>query len=163
MMKHLQTNYKSATASFETPTIGSDVIAKYPKDACLYRATILDYNEARQKFKVRFVDFGNMSIVGTEDVYEVQKEFFSLPIMAVKCSLNRIISCRDWTDLSNNLHKYIDDSKKDMKCDFVHAENERHFVNVQISGLDLKVRLIEDKFVLDLPEGKTNASIFIRK
>jgi hypothetical protein len=154
MMRRIQSVYKFATNSPELPAVGSNVIAKYTRDQQLYRATLVDYNPALRKFKVLFVDFGNKSIVNANDVFPVAKEFFKMPMMAIRCSLNRIISCRDWTDLKNNLDKYLNHNDNNVECEFLYIANGVGIANVKIINKDLKSRLIEDKYVLDLPQGK---------
>jgi hypothetical protein len=155
MMRRIQSVYKITTTSPDLPAVGSNVIAKFSRDQLLYRATLVDYNPTLRKYKVQFVDFGNKSIVNANDVFPVAKEFFKMPMMAIKCSLNRIISCLDWSDLKNNLDKYLNHKDNNVECEFLNIENDGvGIANVKIGNKDLKSRLIDDKYVLDLPEGK---------
>jgi Tudor domain len=68
---------------------GMKVMAKYSKDGAWYRAKIIDTIE--DKFEVFYIDFGNKSVVGQEDIGLVDESYqyiLKTRSLIVKCSLN---------------------------------------------------------------------------
>lgn len=153
MMRRLQTVYKNGVPIDSQPTASNYVIAKHRKDNMYYRARIIEYNPQLRKYKTEFVDVGSRPIVFADEVYPVAKEFCQLPMMAIKVSLESIVSCCDWTDLTNNLDRYIN-PQNSVICEFLQAENDRYYATVKIENSDLKTSLIIDNFVMDLSESK---------
>jgi Tudor domain len=155
MMRRLQIVYSKSilSTSNDQPVTGNFVVAINRKDNLWYRAKLTDHNPELKKYKLEFVDVGNRQISCEEEVYPIVEEFTNLPIMAIKISLENIVSCCDWTDLSNNLSRYIT-PQKSVICEFLKEENERFFATVQIENEDLKTSLITDNFVKDLAKSK---------
>ncbi|KAI5646944.1 tudor domain-containing protein [Phthorimaea operculella] len=62
-------------------------IALFPEDGQWYRATILQFSEAKSCVKVRYVDYGNIEIVPLADVREINEEWAELPAATVRAKL----------------------------------------------------------------------------
>ncbi|XP_064604917.1 uncharacterized protein LOC135470098 [Liolophura sinensis] len=76
---------------------GMPCVAQYPEDERWYRAVIRQY--AGENCEVQFVDYGNSDFVTTTGLRSVAPDFFTLPVQAVKCSLNSLdTSGSDWSD-----------------------------------------------------------------
>jgi Tudor domain len=157
MMRRLQIVYNKGITNIgnDRPVTGNYVVAKNRKDNLWYRAKLTDHNPELKKYKLEFVDVGNRQISNEDEVCPIVEEFINLPIMAIKVSLDNIVSCCDWTDLTSNLNRYIS-PQKSIVCEFRKVEGERFFASVQIENDDLKTSLINDNFVTNLPEGEDN-------
>jgi Tudor domain len=153
MMRQIQTTYNKGTIwSNKQAAIGDYVVARNRKDTFWYRAKITGYQPQLKKYKLEFVDVGNCQITAEEDVHAIEEEFTKLPIMAIKVSLENIVSCTDNANLTSNLNRYINQQSL-ITCEFLRpVDDDRFFVNVQIGDKDLKTILIDDKFVMDLPK-----------
>ncbi|KAL3865174.1 hypothetical protein ACJMK2_006792 [Sinanodonta woodiana] len=68
-------------------TEGELCCAKFPADGKWYRACILQLNPNGTAL-VFYVDFGNEEVVSLEDLNSLSKEFQTLPILALRCSLS---------------------------------------------------------------------------
>lgn len=75
---------KSYTGGFIS--VGASVLARYPADGVLYRATVVSA-QPFSKFIVQYVDFGNKQLVDAKDIWQLDRQLLELPKMAVHCSL----------------------------------------------------------------------------
>ncbi|CAH0584434.1 unnamed protein product [Chrysodeixis includens] len=53
-------------------------VAIFPEDGRWYRASILQYSEAKNLVKVRYVDYGNIDVVSRNDTREINEEWVNL-------------------------------------------------------------------------------------
>lgn len=86
MMHKIPTLYKGVKSYTDTVSVGSSILARYPADGVLYRATVVSV-QPFSKFIVRYVDFGNKQLVDAKDIWQLDRELMELPKMAVHCSL----------------------------------------------------------------------------
>nr|XP_046259663.1 RING finger protein 17 isoform X1 [Scatophagus argus] len=104
----LQDCYNAATVagqddlSVYCPVIGQAYVARY-EDKLWYRAQVIGHPGSR-KVEVRYVDFGNESIVSVSDLRKIKDEFFALPSMAIHCCLSDVIPLdgETWSDACTN-------------------------------------------------------------
>lgn len=66
--------------------VGASILARYPADGVLYRATVVSV-QPFSKFIVRYIDFGNKQLVDARDIWQLDGSLMELPKMAVHCSL----------------------------------------------------------------------------
>ncbi|XP_059053475.1 RING finger protein 17 isoform X2 [Achroia grisella] len=65
-------------------------IALFPEDGLWYRASILEYSEAKNRIKVKYVDYGNVEVISLSDVREIPNELADLPPSTVSVQLHGI-------------------------------------------------------------------------
>lgn len=153
MMKKLQIFYKNRSSTYETPTtIGSYVIVKNKNDNIFYRCKIFDYNEKLQKYKIHFIDIGNKSICTLNDIFDVEKQFTKLPIMAIRCGLPNVIVNCEQNDVVKCIDKYQLENNN-ILCEFQITNNDITFVELFIDGNKLTNLLINDGIITSLNEG----------
>ncbi|XP_053605212.1 tudor domain-containing protein 1 isoform X2 [Plodia interpunctella] len=59
-------------------------IALFPDDEKWYRATIVQYSEAKNQIKVRYVDFGNVAVISLAEAREPAARWLTLPSAALR-------------------------------------------------------------------------------
>ena len=68
-----------------SPQVNTPVLAKYSEDGMWYRAVVV--HQDGERYKVLFVDFGNMDEAEEADLLLVPPSFLSVPACAVRCAL----------------------------------------------------------------------------
>ncbi|XP_044737384.1 maternal protein tudor-like isoform X2 [Chrysoperla carnea] len=132
MMTDIQKIYKSRSPVQDAVPAGSSVIAHFSEDNLLYRATILDFR--LDKYKVRYVDYGNTNFVDKNKIFQVEKQFMELPVQSVVCTLQDIYPAGEtWNDSPEMDNCF---NKGNYQCVF-HAEfNEnKRVVSLSYNGL----------------------------
>lgn len=86
MMHIIPELYKGVKSYTGIVPVGASVLARYPADGVLYRATVVSV-QPFSKFIVRYVDFGNKQLVDAKDIWQLDRQLMDLPKMAVHCSL----------------------------------------------------------------------------
>ncbi|XP_026759540.2 RING finger protein 17 [Galleria mellonella] len=66
-------------------------VALFPEDALWYRASILEYSEAKNQIKVKYVDYGNIEVIPLSDVREISDEFTDLPPSTITVKLHGVL------------------------------------------------------------------------
>ncbi|XP_050349474.1 RING finger protein 17 [Nymphalis io] len=107
MFKELQSESSKMTALngiFENKAC----LALFPDDGQWYRAIILQYSEAKNRIKVKYVDYGNIEIISLADVREISKKYTKLPPATITVTLHGV---RINPDLENKiLYEYLIDT-----------------------------------------------------
>lgn len=62
-------------------------VAIFPEDGQWYRASILQFSEAKGQIKVRYVDYGNIEIIPLADTREIIDEWTQLPPVTISAKL----------------------------------------------------------------------------
>ncbi|CAB3235551.1 unnamed protein product [Arctia plantaginis] len=62
-------------------------IAIFPDDGQWYRASILQFSEAKKQIKVRYVDYGNTEVISIGDTREILDEWTKLPPATISAKL----------------------------------------------------------------------------
>lgn len=70
--------------------INKACIALFEEDKEWYRAMILEYSEAQNRLKVRFVDYDNVELVSKDDIREIMEEWVTLPPRTVYAKLHGV-------------------------------------------------------------------------
>ncbi|XP_059059729.1 maternal protein tudor-like [Achroia grisella] len=86
MMHKIPGWYKGVKCYTGVLPVGASVLARYPTDGVLYRATVLAVQSPSQ-FIVKYVDFGNKHLVEAKDIWQLNRQLMELPKIAVHCSL----------------------------------------------------------------------------
>ncbi|XP_059053782.1 maternal protein tudor-like isoform X2 [Achroia grisella] len=86
MMHKIPVLYKGVKPYSGVVPVGASVLARYPTDGVLYRATVIAVQPSSQ-FIVKYVDFGNKQVVEAKDIWQLDRQLMELPKMAVHCSL----------------------------------------------------------------------------
>nr|XP_036225781.1 maternal protein tudor isoform X2 [Bactrocera oleae] len=155
-MREIQLFYKQKSLQQLQLKIGSYVIARYRKENLLYRARILACNQMLRKYKVQFVDIGNQYTVTSEDIWQVEKRFATLPVMAHLCSFSGIVSNYDHLYIIDRMEKYLP-AGATLNCEYIEREQEMYYVNVKLNGVSLKETLKSEGIITEVaPELRLN-------
>lgn len=159
LMREIQLFYKKKSLQQLQLKVGSYVIARYRKENLLYRARILACNQMLRKYKVQFVDIGNQYTVTSEDIWQVEKRFATLPIMAYLCSFSGIVSKYDHLYIIDRMEKYLPTGAT-LKCEYIEREQDMYYVNVKVNGMSLKETLKSEGIINEVAPGKQHKNIF---
>ncbi|XP_011177865.2 maternal protein tudor [Zeugodacus cucurbitae] len=155
-MREIQLFYKKKSLQQLQLKVGSYVIARYRKENLLYRARILACNQMLRKYKVQFVDIGNQYTVTSEDIWQVEKRFATLPVMAHLCSFSGIVSNYDHLYIIDRMEKYLP-AGATLNCEYIEREQEMYYVNVKLNGVSLKETLKSEGIITEVaPELRLN-------
>ncbi|KAK2850477.1 hypothetical protein Q7C36_009260 [Tachysurus vachellii] len=93
-----------------SPVLSQACVALYDnKDWC--RAEVTGF-PGGQKVEVQYVDFGNKEILSVKDLRQIKDEFFSLPAMALWCSLHGVLSVGEtWSEESVDVFRELTEQK----------------------------------------------------
>ncbi|XP_054737133.1 maternal protein tudor [Anastrepha obliqua] len=149
LMRDIQLFYKKKSLQQLQLKVGSYVIARYRKENLLYRARILACNQMLRKYKVHFVDFGNQYTVTSEDIWQVEKRFATLPVMAHLCSFSGIVSNYDHLYIIDRMEKYLP-AGATLSCEYIEREEEMYYVNVKLNGVSLKETLKKEGIITEV-------------
>ncbi|CAH2981454.1 unnamed protein product [Chilo suppressalis] len=145
MMHKIPELYKGVKSYTGTVPVGASVLARYPADGVLYRATIVSV-QPFSKFIVRYVDFGNKQLVDAKDIWQLDSELMELPKMAVHCSLLGVApKDGEWKadpeiDLCFNAPRY--------QCVFQEMAEEQFKVSLWNNGTSVADMLVEKQLAV---------------
>uniref|UniRef100_T1PB62 Tudor domain protein n=1 Tax=Musca domestica TaxID=7370 RepID=T1PB62_MUSDO len=150
-MKEIQQFYSKLPLQQLQLRVGSHVMARQRKDNIIYRARILACNQMLRKYKVHFVDFGNMYTVTSEDIWPVEKKFADFPIMAYLCGFDGIVSNYDHLYIIDRMDKYLPQGVT-LQCEYIekNSQNDLYFVNVMVNKVSLKETLKNEKLITEI-------------
>ncbi|XP_026762848.2 maternal protein tudor-like isoform X1 [Galleria mellonella] len=141
MMHKIPELYKGVKSYTGVVPVGSSVLARYPADGVLYRATVIAVQPPSQ-FIVRYVDFGNKQLVDAKDIWQLDRQLMDLPKMAVHCSLLGVVPKEgEWKadpeiDLCFNAPRY--------QCVFQEClEDQQYKVSLWNNGASVADMLVE--------------------
>lgn len=145
MMHKIPELYKGVTPFDGNVPIGASVLARYPADGVLYRATVVAA-QPFSKYIVRYVDFGNKQLVDAKDIWQMERELIELPKMAVHCSLVGVAPVEGgWKadpeiDLCFNAPRY--------QCIFQECVEEQYKVSLWNNGVSVADMLVEKNLAI---------------
>ncbi|XP_039755732.1 maternal protein tudor-like isoform X2 [Pararge aegeria] len=145
MMHRIPEMYKGVKPFTGDIPIGSSVLARYPADGVLYRATVVSV-QPFSKFIVRYVDYGNKQLVDARDIWQIERELMELPKMAVHCSLTGVGPKEGkWKadpeiDLCFNAPRY--------QCIFQDYADEQYKVSLWNNGVSTADMLVEKQLAV---------------
>ncbi|CAK1544922.1 unnamed protein product [Leptosia nina] len=140
MMHKIPELYKGVKSYTGNVPVGASVLARYPADGVLYRATVVAV-QPFSKFIVRYIDFGNKQLVDAKDIWQLDRELMDLPKMAVHCSLVGVMAKDgEWKanpdiDLCFNAPRY--------QCIFQECGEEQYNVSLWNNGVSVADLLVE--------------------
>ena len=70
----------------ELPVLGQLCCARFSQDGMWYRARVVEF-VTKTSFRVQFVDFGNLEVVGVSDVRPFKSDFMRISGQAIHCCL----------------------------------------------------------------------------
>ncbi|KAK3543926.1 hypothetical protein QTP70_031835 [Hemibagrus guttatus] len=93
-----------------SPVMSQACVALYDNtDWC--RAQVTGF-PGGQKVEVQFVDFGNKETLSVKDLRQIKDELFSLPAMALRCSLDSVLSVGEtWSEESIDMFRKLTEQK----------------------------------------------------
>ncbi|CAK1585968.1 unnamed protein product [Parnassius mnemosyne] len=145
MMHSIPELYKGVKSYSGIVPVGASVLARYPADGVLYRATVVSV-QPFSKFIVRYVDFGNKQLVDAKDIWQLDRQLLDLPIMAVHCSLVGVApKDGEWKadpeiDLCFNAPRY--------QCVFTDCQDGQHKVSLWNNGVSVADMLVEKQLAV---------------
>ncbi|KAL0822320.1 hypothetical protein ABMA28_004423 [Loxostege sticticalis] len=145
MMHMIPELYKGVKSYTGDVPVGSSVLARYPADGVLYRATVVSV-QPFSKFIVRYVDFGNKQLVDAKDIWQLDSQLLELPKMAVHCSLVGVApKDGEWKadpeiDLCFNAPRY--------QCVFQECVEDQYKVSLWNNGVSVADMLVEKQLAI---------------
>lgn len=140
MMHNIPKLYKGVRSYNGEIPVGATILARYPVDGVLYRATVMSV-QPFSKFIVRYVDFGNKQLVDAKDIWQMDKSLMDVPKMAIHCSLIGVTPSEgQWKadpeiDLCFNAPRY--------QCVFQECSEEQYKVSLWNNGVSVADMLVE--------------------
>ncbi|XP_075166866.1 tudor domain containing protein [Haematobia irritans] len=150
-MKEIQQFYSKLPLQQLQLRVGSYVMARQRKDNIIYRARVVACNQMLRKYKVHFVDFGNMYTVTSEDIWPVEKKFSEYPIMAYLCGFDGIVSNYDHLYIIDRMDKYLPHGIT-LQCEYIekNSQSDLYFVNVIVNKVSLKETLKTEGLITEI-------------
>ncbi|XP_047377783.1 tudor domain-containing protein 15-like isoform X2 [Sciurus carolinensis] len=111
--------------------VGDLVVAEYSGDSAIYRAVIKDILPDNS-FEVEFIDYGNTAIVNTSKIYELKKEFLTIPPLGIHSFLSGV----KWNEPDEIWDSKTVDyftsrvSNKTVSCEFLKKHDQKWEVNI---------------------------------
>ncbi|XP_055915745.1 maternal protein tudor [Eupeodes corollae] len=149
LMKKIQEHYRNKPSRQIPLKVGANVIARYRKDNILYRARVIACNQMLRKYKVIFVDFGNQSTVGDQDIFQVEKRFSDFPQMAYPCCFDNIVCNYESSHIIQCMEKYLPIGAG-LHCEYLDREDDMYYVNINVNGVSLKNSLVKDGLLSEI-------------
>ncbi|XP_076098484.1 uncharacterized protein LOC143068364 isoform X2 [Mytilus galloprovincialis] len=104
MSENMNKEYNGITGNdlnLDKPEIQMPCIAKFSEDEQWYRAEII--NSKGDDLEVLFVDYGNTETVSKSSAKSIKKQYYSMPVQGIKCSLNNLKpNGKSWSEKSND-------------------------------------------------------------
>lgn len=152
MMFQLQQYYRKRAHVSQKVPIGALVLVRHHVDQVVKRARIIDYNEARQKYRVLFIDYGQRVICQQHDIFEMERSFTRLPAMAICCTLDDIILKKPEQEIQNQVFAILG-TGPDVECQFNRRIQNKTVVEMNVNGCNIKDTMIRDNLLINLPKG----------
>ncbi|XP_043252575.1 tudor domain-containing 6-like isoform X3 [Colletes gigas] len=144
MMNEIQRIYAGRESVSHALKIGSPVIAIFSEDSALYRAEVLELNKLNGHL-IHYIDFGNVAVVNSQNIYPVEKKLMHLPKQAVQCSLLNIIpqDGLDWSKVNTNAIDSCFNADK-YECTFHDVIDTKHIISLNNNGNDVATQLVQE-------------------
>lgn len=152
MMFQLQQYYRKRAHFSQKVPIGALVLVRHRRDQIIKRAKIIDYNEARQKYRVWFIDYGQRDICQQDDIFEMERSFTRLPAMAICCTLDGILLKKPEQEIQNQVFAILG-TGPDVECQFNRRIQNKIVVEMNVNGHSIKDTMIRDNLLINLPKG----------
>ncbi|XP_063363240.1 maternal protein tudor-like [Cydia amplana] len=145
MMHKIPELYKGVRPYSGNVPVSASVLARYPADGVLYRATVVSA-QPFSKFIVQYVDFGNKQLVDAKDIWQLDRQLLELPKMAIHCSLIGVAPVEgEWKanpelDLCFNAPRY--------QCVFQECVEGQYQVSLWNNGASVTDMLVEKQLAV---------------
>ncbi|XP_063382332.1 maternal protein tudor-like [Cydia fagiglandana] len=145
MMHKIPELYKGVRSYSGMVPVGASVLARYPADGVLYRATVVSA-QPFSKFIVQYIDFGNKQLVDAKDIWQLDRQLLELPKMAIHCSLIGVAPVEgEWKanpeiDLCFNAPRY--------QCVFQECVEGQYQVSLWNNGASVTDMLVEKQLAV---------------
>lgn len=156
MMHQLQQFYnRNASAVTKKLAVGSFVVARHKSDQTFKRGKIVDYNAARNKYKIQSIDYGGTAVYQPGEIFELEKSFIRLAPLAICCTLKDILLQKSPLEIQQKIDSYFSDKNAgvECECEFGTLKNDQAVVEITINGENLKELMIRDQLIVNLPKG----------
>ncbi|XP_064630827.1 uncharacterized protein LOC135489410 isoform X2 [Lineus longissimus] len=122
------------------PEVGDFIIAPYDRESS--RACVLDMRN--DKFKVRFIDFGNTAVVPLEDVHPADFNSSYLYSVGVNCALAGVeeVKTEPWSQFA--IDTFFSSFEKDVSVEFKVVKRSQDILEVEVH---CEGRLLNEEFV----------------
>lgn len=153
--------HQSEFIMLKRPQLGQECVARFADDERWYRARITELGNG--VVRVFFVDYGNQALVSVNGgLVVLRDEFAHFPHIAVRCCLDGIrpttVEEINETGIAKSAADFMfDELEERVRGEFVRksASNDCYMVTVRVAETTLAQMLIERKYVLAAPGGKT--------
>ncbi|VDI51657.1 tudor domain-containing protein 1/4/6/7 [Mytilus galloprovincialis] len=146
MSENMNKEYNGITGNdlnLDKPEIQMPCIAKFSEDEQWYRAEII--NSKGDDLEVLFVDYGNTETVSKSSAKSIKKQYYSMPVQGIKCSLNNLKpNGKSWSEKSNDdFSTLTTDKNTEMK--FISLSSGTYEVELKDTDTkdDIAVKLVE--------------------
>lgn len=155
MMFRIQKYYRKRAPIQNKVPIGSLVLVRHKMDDdVIKRAKVVDYNAQRDKYRVKFIDFGHKGICQLTDMYELERSFIQLPAMAICCTFGDMILNKSAAEIQEKVQPYFD-GVDEFECTVVENLHDKLTIELIAKGTNLNELLIREQLLINLPKGKT--------
>ncbi|XP_066994116.1 RING finger protein 17 isoform X2 [Anabrus simplex] len=72
------------------PYVGQPCCVCYKEDGQWYRATILSVEPKTAQLRIQYVDYGNVELVGVNEIHELKPEWTKVPVQGIPCQLWKV-------------------------------------------------------------------------
>lgn len=160
MIQQMQQFYKNRGPVQQRPSIGSLVVVQHKNNHEFQRGKVIDYNEARNKYKVKTIDFGDVCICQQTDLFEMEQSFIRLPPMAICCSMGRVIMTKSKKEILERVESHTTESNQ-IECEFGNTDDEIKQADILIKGESLKELLIKTQLIVSIPKSNYFIEMFL--
>lgn len=141
MMVEIQTAYTNPNmkpVAGDVP-VGSSVIAEFADDQILYRAIVLE--KKGSKYKVQYVDFGNVGLVSASKVWQVEQRFIELPVQGLRCGISGLKPVEQAWPVSQDVDSIF--NKESFLCVIENIVDDKYEIQLWDNDVNVKEKLIE--------------------
>ncbi|KAK7866892.1 hypothetical protein R5R35_001635 [Gryllus longicercus] len=139
MVNDIQTSYKGRAPHKGELPVGCPIIAQFPADKVLYRAEIKEI--IGLKYQVQYIDYGNMELLASSNIWPIEKRFMVLPKQAIECCVSGINPIEsEWPKDCVEFDKLF--GAENLECTFYDNKEGKHLVTLQVNGKDIAEELV---------------------
>lgn len=153
MVKEMQLFYEKRECTQFQPVAGGIVIVYDVKEQVYKRGQIVECNPELKQYRLKMIDYGNMTVCLLNQIYDLEESFGRLPPLVIWCSLHDIITNCEPAEMP--IEKHIDPTKK-VECCFINTIDSIAFVDLKVNDASLRETLVTEGIVSLIPAGNKN-------
>ncbi|XP_050306722.1 maternal protein tudor-like isoform X2 [Anthonomus grandis grandis] len=152
LMEDIQQFYRNRKP--ENGVVGAPVVGLFPEDNVLYRAQVLE-TLGGGKYKVFYVDFGNVSTV--QKIWPMEKKFMQMPAQAICCSLTGIrpVEGDTWPEPSNFTSYF---GKESFMARFLSKDDNKVFMELWDNQEQVAQQLVQANLAAEVAQQQSGKS-----